>query len=131
VHLTDIASIGPANRTARRRERRDPRLAACAHAFGYRGHCLTKSRRYSTTFRQLRADREAFVHAQILARSTDATQRALAGAAARIVTLAFDGVGHVTTADAYLAAQAAAEARERRLAARLERQMAIQTGRGR
>ena len=23
----------------------------CAHAFGYRGHCLTKSRRYSTTFK--------------------------------------------------------------------------------
>jgi hypothetical protein len=36
---------------------RDPafaerRLAACAHVLGYRGHCLTKSRRYSTTFRR-------------------------------------------------------------------------------
>ena len=53
---------------------------ACAHAFGYRGHCLTKSRRYSTTFKQLRADREAWVHEQILARSRDAAQRALAEA---------------------------------------------------
>jgi hypothetical protein len=131
VHLADIASIGPADRMARRRERRDPRLAACAHALWYRGHCLTKSRRYSTTFKQLRADREAFVHAQILARSRDATQRALASAAERIVTLAFDGIGHVTTADAYLAASAAARAREGRLAARLERDMTIQMGGGR
>ena len=44
-----------------------------AHAFGYRRHCLTKSRRYSTTFKALRQAREAFVHAQLLARSTDAT----------------------------------------------------------
>ena len=64
----------------RRHDRRDPRLAACAHAFGYRGHCLTKSRRYSTTFKALREAREAWVHAQILARSTDATQRAIAAA---------------------------------------------------
>ena len=55
---------------------------ACAHAFGYRGHCLTKSRRYSTTFKALREEREAFVHEQILARSRDATQRALAAATA-------------------------------------------------
>jgi hypothetical protein len=128
VHLADVASIGPAGRRARPRERRGPRLAACAHAFGYCGHRLTKSRRYSTTFAQLRADRQAFVHAQILARSHDATQRALAGATERIVTLAFDGVGHVTSADAYLAASAAARAREARLAARLEREMTIQTG---
>jgi hypothetical protein len=128
VHLADIASIGPANRTTRRRVRRDPRLAACAHAFGYRGHCLTKSRRYSTTFKQLRADREAFVHAQILARSTDATQRALAAGGERIVALAVDGIGHLTSADAFLAAEAAARAREARLAAQLERDMAIHMG---
>ena len=59
VHLADVAAIAPADRRAPAPDRRDPRLAACAHAFGYRGHCLTKSRRYSTTFKQLRADREA------------------------------------------------------------------------
>src|SRR4051794_5899315 len=128
VHLADLASIAPASRTRRRRARRDPRLAACAHAFGYRGHCLTKSRRYSTTFKQLRADREAYVHAQILARSTDAAQRALAAGVERVVALAVDGIGHVTTADAFLAAEAAARAREARLAARLERDMAIHAG---
>jgi hypothetical protein len=102
VHLADVASIGPANRHARRRQRRGPRPAACAHAFGYRGHCLTESRRYSTAFKQLPVDREAFVHAQVLARSRHATQRAIAGAAERIATWTFDAVGHVTTADAHL-----------------------------
>jgi hypothetical protein len=122
VHLADVASIGPAVRPVKRRKRRDPRLAACAHALGYRGHCLTKSRRYSTTFKALRAAREAFVHAQILARSTDATQRAIAEATAETRTTAFEfvGVGHVTAADAFLAASAAARARERRRLGREE-----------
>ena len=95
-------SIGPATRRAARRDRRDPRLAACAHAFGYRGHCLTKSRRYSTTFKALREAREALVHEQILARSRDATQRAIAAAAAESGSRAFKcvGIGHVTAADA-------------------------------
>ena len=105
-----------------RRDRRDPRLAACAHAFGYRGHCLTKSRRYSTTFKALREAREACVHEQILARSTDATQRAIAGdAETRTAAFEFVGVGHVTAADAFLAASAAARAREHRRLAREER----------
>jgi hypothetical protein len=120
VHLADVAVVGHANRRFRRRDRRDPRLAACAHAFGYRGHCLTKSRRYSTTFKQLRADREAWVHEQILARSRDAAQRALAGAVGRIVTLECEGVGHVTAADEYLATSEAARARERRRIGREE-----------
>jgi hypothetical protein len=34
------------------------RIGHNAHNFGYRGHCLTKSRRYSTTFKALRAARE-------------------------------------------------------------------------
>jgi hypothetical protein len=36
------------------------RLRAWAHTLGYRGHCLTKSRRYSTTYRVLRAARSAY-----------------------------------------------------------------------
>ena len=110
----------PADSLPRRPDRRDPRLAACAHAFGYRGHCLTKSRRYSTTFKALRAAREAFVHEQLLARSRDATQCAIAAAAeaTRIAAFRFVGIGHLTTADAYLAASAAARARAERQAAR-------------
>jgi hypothetical protein len=78
------------------------------------GRCLTKSRRYSTTFKQLRADRQAWVHQQILARSRDATQRALAGAVERIVTLEVDGIGHITASDRYYAIAEFARARERR-----------------
>jgi hypothetical protein len=44
------------------------RLAAAAHAFGVRGHTLTKSRRYSTTFKALRAAREQHREAERLAR---------------------------------------------------------------
>jgi hypothetical protein len=36
------------------------RLAATAHTFGVRGHTLSKSRRYSTTFKALRAAREQY-----------------------------------------------------------------------
>jgi hypothetical protein len=44
------------------------------------------------------------VHEQILARSQDATQRAIAEATAeqRIATFECVGVGHLTAADAYL-----------------------------
>jgi hypothetical protein len=96
----------------------DRRFAACAHALGYRGHCLTKSRRYSTTFKALRQAREQHVHEQLFARSADASQRAIAGAAERVSSLRYAGQGHLTAADAFLAASAAARAREQRNAAR-------------
>jgi hypothetical protein len=97
-----------------RRDRHDRRLTASAHAFGYRGHCLTKSRRYSTTFKALREARERHVHEQLLARSADTAQRALAEATAteRITAFRYAGRGHLTAADAFLAASAAARARE-------------------
>ena len=102
---------------------RDPALAErrfgpCAHTLGYRGHCLTKSRRYSTTFTTLREDRQRHVHEQLLARTGEDAQRALAGAAERVASFRFDGIGHLTAADALLAASAAARAREQRRAAR-------------
>ena len=98
----------------------DHRLARTAHAFGYRGHCLTKSRRYSTTFKALREAREAYVHEQLQARSRDALQRAIAAAAPgeHTKTFGYVGQGHLTAADAYLAASAAARAREHRQLAR-------------
>ena len=98
----------------------DRRFAACAHALGYRGHCLTKSRRYSTTFKALRQAREQHVHAQLLARSGDAMQRAIAGATERVSSLRYAGLGHLTAADVFLAASAAARAREQRKVAREE-----------
>jgi hypothetical protein len=100
--------------------RSDRSGAACAHAFGHRGHCLTKSRRYSTTFKALREARERHVHERLLQRSGDAAQRALAEIAEseRIANFRYVGWGHLTTADAFLAASAAARAREHRRAAR-------------
>jgi hypothetical protein len=106
------------------------RFAAYAHALGYRGHCLTKSRRYSTTFRALREAREAFVHEQLLARSSDPTQRALAGASERVASFRFVGQGHFTAAEAYLADSAAARAREGRRLAREARWTALAEQRG-
>ena len=94
------------------------RFGRCAHALGYRGHCLTKSRRYSTTFKALRQAREQHVHEQLLARSTDAAQRALAGTVERVASFRYAGQGHVTAADELLARSAEARAREQRRAAR-------------
>jgi hypothetical protein len=96
------------------------RFAAYAHTLGYRGHCLAKSRRYSTTFKALRLAREAHVHEQLLARSPDASQRALAAAVERSASFRFVGLGHLTAAEAFLAASAAARAREHRRLAREE-----------
>jgi hypothetical protein len=42
----------------------DPRFRAWAHMLGYGGHFLTKSRRYSVTFGQLRAARISYRRTQ-------------------------------------------------------------------
>jgi hypothetical protein len=47
----------------------DLKLRHWAHMLGFRGHFLTKSRTYSTTFKQLRAERRAY---QLQAALTDA-----------------------------------------------------------
>jgi hypothetical protein len=98
----------------RRRDAHDRRLAACAHALGFRGHCLTKSRFYSTTFKALRAARELHVRALLRRCAAGESQRALAEVADadRITSFRFVGGGHFTTADAYLAASAAHRAHE-------------------
>jgi hypothetical protein len=103
------------------------RFGRYAHTLGFRGHCLTKSRRYSTTFTALRQAREQHVHEQILARATDPAQRALA-ALKRITRLRYVGQGHITAADAFLAASAAARAREQRRLAREARAIEVNTG---
>jgi uncharacterized membrane protein len=105
----------------------DRRFGRYAHALGYRGHCLTKSRCYSTTFKALREARERHVDEQLLRRSGDAAQRALAETAKseRITSFRYVGQGHLTAADAFLAASAAARAREHRRLAREERRDAL------
>jgi Replication initiator protein, pSAM2 len=96
------------------------RLGKTAHAFGYRGHCLTKSRRYSTTFKELRAAREAFVHEQLLARSRDTAQLAIAAGGTRSVFMRYTGQGHITAGERYLARKGHDAERERRRVAREE-----------
>jgi hypothetical protein len=126
--IAEVKVIATAQRPTR--DRHDRRLAHCAHALGYRGHCLTKSRRYSTTFGALREARERHIREQLLARSRDAAQRKLAelDPSERTASFRYAGQGHLTAADALLAASAAARAREGRAAARLERAIAIETG---
>ncbi|MFJ2579743.1 replication initiator [Kitasatospora aureofaciens] len=51
------ALIGTAWRLGALPELEHLRLHAWAHMLGFRGHCLTKSRAYSTTYGQLRTDR--------------------------------------------------------------------------
>jgi hypothetical protein len=88
-------------------------------SYGYRGHCLTKSRRYSVRFKDLRQARADHVHEQLLANG-DQKQRELAQTEPerRVSRFELVGIGDLTTADAYLAAQAAARAREHRELAR-------------
>jgi len=119
IKVAGVCAITAAPLQPPARDPRDRRLAACAHTFGHRGHCLTKSRHYSVRFKDLRQERADHVHQQLLAHGDEA-QRELAQLAPeqRIGHFEFVGVGHLTTADALLAAQAAARAREHRQLAR-------------
>jgi hypothetical protein len=70
VELADVRAITTPPPAAKKLDKRDRRLAQCAHAFGYRGHCVTKSRRFSTTFGQLRQNRVDHVHEQLRVNAT-------------------------------------------------------------
>jgi hypothetical protein len=123
IHLAEVDLIAapPPPEPKPTPDRADPRLAANAHKHGYRGHCLTKSRRWSTTFTALRQERERHVREQLRnGQDVADSQLRLAelDAEQRISRMEFVGIGHLTTADAYLAAQAAAQAREHRRLAR-------------
>jgi hypothetical protein len=100
------------------------RLRAWAHQLGFRGHWQTKSRRYSTTLGALRRARVDVARGRRLvgAVGLDAWQRPLDQGAVLVVTQwGYAGAGHRTIADAWLAASAAARAREQRRIAREER----------
>src|SRR5262245_16120876 len=90
-------------------------LRRWAHMLGYRGHFATKSRRYSTTMRALRAARREWHRRQ--------HPRAEACQDETVVTvtkLEWAGRGWRTTGDALLALSAAARAREQQRIARQE-----------
>ena len=82
---------------------------------GYRGHFATKSRRYSTTMRALRAARRDW-HRRQHPGSCDNGDRTVI----RHTDLAWAGRGWQTSGDALLALSAAARAREHRRIGREE-----------
>jgi replication initiator protein RepSA len=90
-------------------------LRRWAHMFGYRGHFATKSRRYSTTMRVLRAARRDWVR-----RQQPTARRENDGTVITVTDLRWAGQGWRTTGDALLALSAAARAREQRRIAREE-----------
>jgi hypothetical protein len=98
-------------------------LAKWLHMLGFRGHFASKSRRYSTTLGRLRAAR--FLHRRAAERTTGAGPREVGDdhdpadddTTLVVGTWRFAGMGWLNTADAALAASAAARARERRDAA--------------
>ena len=92
----------------------DPRFRQWAHMLGYGGHFLTKSRRYSVTFGQLRAARTTHRHAQRHpGGERDPWDRPLDEAMVLVIkTWTYAGTGYTATPDAELAAASAARARE-------------------
>jgi len=94
------------------------RYRAWAHMLGYGGHFLTKSRRYSVTFGQLRAARTEHRRALRLPDADhDAWGRPLDETVVLVLPViwTYEGIGHATaTPGAELAAASAARAREHR-----------------
>jgi hypothetical protein len=99
------------------------RLRAWAHMLGFGGHFATKSRRYSVTLGALRRARVAYAvrRRRGTAVPLDAWGRPEDDQAVIVVaTWRFAGKGYETTGEAWLAASAAARAREERRIAREE-----------
>jgi hypothetical protein len=96
--------------------RHDGRFRAWAHMLGYGGHFLTKSRRYSVTFGQLRAARADYRRStRPLDPGRDAWDRPLDETVVLVLGTAwsFGGIGRsIGTAGAELAAASASRARE-------------------
>jgi hypothetical protein len=90
-------------------------LRRWAHMLGYRGHFATKSRRYSTTMRALRAARREWHRRQHPDARNHGDRTVI-----RHTNLTWAGRGWRTSGDALLALSAAARAREHREVARSE-----------
>jgi hypothetical protein len=87
-------------------------LRRWAHMLGYSGHCLTKSRHYSTTFAALRAARRGWTarrrHGPTVALDGDGRLLPPAGMVA-VAGWEYAGRGYTTPADAWLAWSMAAD----------------------
>ncbi len=99
------------------------KLRRFAHMLGYRGHWSTKSRRYSTTMRDLRAARRAWItvrrHGPGAQLDRDGRPLPPEGTVT-IGSWEYAGSGYTTLGDAWLASSLAAQTREQRRIAREE-----------
>jgi hypothetical protein len=104
-----------------RSELADLRLRDWAHTLGFRGHWLTKSLRYSTTFSALRQSRSAWHRKSpdIPAVNLEAVERK---------RWQFVGQGYTTPGDAWLAVGAAEQHAEAKRTARLDRRPSDREG---
>ncbi len=100
----------------------EPRFRQWAHMLGYGGHFLTKSRRYSVTFGQLRKARTAHRRAERHpGGERDPWGRPLDDTVVLVVTTwAYAGTSHASSPGTQLALASAARAREHRQVAREE-----------
>jgi hypothetical protein len=98
------------------------RLGKWAHMLGFGGHFATKSRRYSTTLGALRRARVAYaIRRRGNSLPLDAWREPEVGQAAFVVaSWIYLGQGYQSTGEAWLAASAAARAREARRIAKEE-----------
>jgi hypothetical protein len=90
-------------------------LRRWAHMLGFGGHFGTRSRRYSSTLRALRRARRTWRRRELVEARDHSEDTTLV-----VGSWSYAGTGWRTTADAVLAAGAAARARERRRTAREE-----------
>ena len=100
------------------------RLRRWAHMLGFGGHFATKSRRYSTTHKHLRAARRTWQRTQYRGdrpRAMRTPDHVDEETTLIVGTLTFAGMGWQTPADQLLATSAAARAREYRRTAKQER----------
>jgi len=102
---------------------RELHLRAWAHTAGYRGHCLTKSRRFSTTFAALRSIRQEW---RVAEKRVGGESVGGAGTfddtEGFVSEWTFVGMGYTTAGDAWLAESIAEEERLARRSAYEERQ---------
>jgi len=97
------------------------RLRRWAHMLGFGGHFATKSRRYSTTHKALRAARRTWQRDNRAQHRRSDHDEHGEETTLIVTALTLAGIGWNTTADAQLAADAAARAREQRQTAKEER----------
>jgi hypothetical protein len=98
-------------------------LRRWAHMLGYRGHFLTRSRRYSTTFRALRGARRAWASQHRYGPGAVLDRDgwpALPERTLVLSSLAYAGTGYTTAGDAWLAWSMGESARDMRRVAREE-----------